>query len=381
MRHRDVRVGRSSTPRRLTRRAVRHRRPHRRRGLRGQGGSTARTRCPSAKRPGVVWRAGRQLADPMLLLLMAAACLTIWRGDHADTAVILTVVVLNTAVGVTQELRAEREVAALRDLSAPHARVRRDGQDRLVDATDVVAGDLLLVDAGDVVAADAQVVEAQHLETDDSALTGESLAVGKAPGDELFAGTTAVRGRAVAVVTRTGAASSLGRIAELVAASRPGPTPLQTRLARLARTLTLAALAAATLVLVSGLLRGLALSELVVTATSLAVAAVPESLPAVLTLSLALGAHRMARRAAVARELRAVETLGSVTLLATDKTGTLTENRMVAEQVWTPDGRVRRHGSRLRPVWDGCCPVWGARARAGPVAAGRRPVQRRPDRA
>ena len=185
----------------------------------------------------------------------------------------------------------------MRDLSAAAARVRRDGQDRLVDATDVVAGDLLLVDAGDVVAADAQVVEAQHLETDDSALTGESLAVGKAPGDELFAGTTAVRGRAVAVVTRTGAASSLGRIAELVA-SRPGPTPLQTRLARLARTLTLAALAAATLVLVSGPFRGLALSELVVTATSLAVAAVPESLPAVLTLSLALGAHRMARRAA-----------------------------------------------------------------------------------
>jgi Ca2+-transporting ATPase len=292
---------------------------------------------PPAKRPGVAWRASRQLADPMLLLLMAAACLTIWSGDHADTAVILTVVVLNTSVGVSQELRAERAVAALRDLSAPHARVRRDGQDRLVAASEVVTGDRLLVDAGDVVAADAQVVEAQRLETDDSALTGESMAVGKAPGDELFAGTTAVRGRAVAVVTRTGAASALGRIAELVAASRPGPTPLQMRLARLARALTLAALAAATLVVVSGLLRGLALSELVVTASSLAVAAVPESLPAVLTLSLALGAHRMARRAAVARELRAVETLGSVTLLATDKTGTLTENRMVAEKVWTPE--------------------------------------------
>ena len=301
---------------------------------------------PSAKRPGVVWRASRQLADRMLLLLLAAACLTIWRGDHADTAVILSVVVLNTAVGVTQELRAERAVSALRDLSAPHARVRRDGLDRLVDATDVVPGDLLLVDAGDVVAADAQVVEARRLETDDSALTGESMAVVKAPGDELFAGTTAVRGRAVAVVTHIGATSSLGRISALVAAARPGPTPLQMRLARLAGTLTLAALAAATLVLVSGLLRGLPPTELVVTASSLAVAAVPESLPAVLTLSLALGAHRMARRAAVARELRAVETLGSVTLLATDKTGTLTENRMVAEKVWTPEAEyeVTGHG-------------------------------------
>jgi Ca2+-transporting ATPase len=309
-----------------------------------------RNSLPSTKRPGVVWRAGRQLADPMLLLLMAAACLTIWTGDHADTAVILTVVVLNTAVGVTQELRAERAVAALRDLSPPHARVRRDGQDRLVDASDVVTGDLLLVDAGDVVAADAQVVEAQRLETDDSALTGESMAVGKVPGDQLFAGTTAVRGRAVAVVTRTGAASALGRIAELVAASRPGPTPLQVRLARLARALTVAALAAAALVLVSGLLRGLALTELVVSASSLAVAAVPESLPAVLTLSLALGAHRMARRAAVARELRAVETLGSVTLLATDKTGTLTENRMVAEKVWTPEGEYDVTGPGYDPT-------------------------------
>jgi len=304
---------------------------------------------PPARRPGVVWRAGRQLADPMLLLLMAAACLTIWRGDHADTAVILTVVVLNTAVGVTQELRAERAVAALRDMSAPHARVRRDGRDRLVDATDVVTGDLLLVDAGDVVAADAQVLESQRLETDDSALTGESMAVGKAPGDELFAGTTAVRGRAVAVVTHVGATSSLGRIAGLTAAARPGPTPLQARLARLARALTLAAVAAATLVLVSGLLRGLALTDLVVSASSLAVAAVPESLPAVLTLSLALGAHRMARRAAVARELRAVETLGSVTLLATDKTGTLTENRMVAEQVWTPEGEFEVTGPGYDP--------------------------------
>ncbi len=136
---------------------------------------------PSAKRPGVVRRAGRQAGEPDAAAPDGSCVPDHRRGDHADTAVILAVVVLNTAVGVTQKLRAEREVAALRDLSAPHARVRRDGQDRLVDATDVVAGDLLLVDAGDVVAADAQVVEAQHLETDDSALTGESLAVGKAP--------------------------------------------------------------------------------------------------------------------------------------------------------------------------------------------------------
>ncbi|HET9946086.1 MAG TPA: cation-transporting P-type ATPase [Actinomycetes bacterium] len=291
---------------------------------------------PAPRRRGVAWRAARQLRDPMLLLLLAAAALTAWHGDLTDTSVVLVVVVLNTAVGVGQELRAERAVAALSDLAAPQARVRRDGRDLLVPSADVVPGDLLLLDAGDVVAADATVHEAQRLETDDSTLTGESLAVAKPPGGELFAGTTVTRGRGVAVVTRTGAASSLGRIAVLVSAARPGPTPLQQRLARLGRQFTVAALALSALVVVGGLLRGLALPELLLTATSLAVAAVPESLPAVLTLSLALGAHRMARHAAIARELRAVETLGSVTLLATDKTGTLTENRMVAEHAWTP---------------------------------------------
>lgn len=318
---------------------------------------------PAPGRPGVLWRAVRQLRDPMLLLLIAAAALTIWRRDVADTSVILTVIVLNTAVGVTQELRAERAVAALRGMAAPHARVRRDGRDVRVDAADLVPGDLLLLDAGDVVAADAELLESHGLETDDSALTGESLAVNKVVGDELFAGTTAVRGRGAATVSRTGAGSALGRIAGLVASSRPGPTPLQQRLARLARTLTFAALAASALVVVGGLLRGLALTDLVLSATSLAVAAVPESLPAVLTLSLALGARRMARHAAIARELRAVETLGSVTLLATDKTGTLTENRMVAERVWTPEGEYDVNGA-------GYDPTGSISARSGAVGPG-----------
>jgi Ca2+-transporting ATPase len=304
---------------------------------------------PAPRRRGVAWRAARQLRDPMLLLLLAAAALTAWLGDLADTSVVLVVVVLNTAVGVGQELRAERAVAALSDLAAPRARVRRDGRDLLVAAADVVPGDLLLLDAGDVVAADATVREAQRLETDDSTLTGESLAAAKPRGSEVFAGTTVTRGRGAATVTRTGAGSSLGRIAVMVSAARPGPTPLQHRLGRLGRQFTVAALALSALVVVGGLLRGLALPELLLTATSLAVAAVPESLPAVLTLSLALGAHRMARHAAIARELRAVETLGSVTLLATDKTGTLTENRMVAERAWTPHAEHEVAGQGYAP--------------------------------
>jgi Ca2+-transporting ATPase len=267
----------------------------------------------------------------------------------ADTSVVLVVVVLNTAVGVGQELRAEREVAALSELAAPQARVRRDGRDLLVAAAEVIPGDLLLLDAGDVVAADATVQVAQRLETDDSTLTGESLAVAKPPGGELFAGTTVTRGRGTASVTRTGPQSALGRIAAMVSSARPGPTPLQQRLARLGQQFTVAALALSGLVVVGGLLRGLALPDLLLTATSLAVAAVPESLPAVLTLSLALGAHRMARHAAIARELRAVETLGSVTLLATDKTGTLTENRMVAERAWTPGAQHEAAGQGYAP--------------------------------
>lgn len=304
---------------------------------------------PTPRRRGVIWRAARQLRDPMLLLLLAAAAITAWRGDVADTSVVLVVVVLNTAVGVGQELRAEREVAALSELAAPQARVRRDGRDLLVAAAEVVPGDLLLLDAGDVVAADATVQVAQRLETDDSTLTGESLAVAKPPGGELFAGTTVTRGRGTATVTRTGPESTLGRIAAMVSSARPGPTPLQQRLARLGQQFTVAALALSALVVVGGLLRGLALPELLLTATSLAVAAVPESLPAVLTLSLALGAHRMARHAAIARELRAVETLGSVTLLATDKTGTLTENRMVAERAWTPGAEHEVAGQGYAP--------------------------------
>jgi Ca2+-transporting ATPase len=301
-------------------------------------------------RRGVAWRAARQLRDPMLLLLAAAACLTVWQGDAPDTTVIVAVIVLNTAVGVVQELRAERAIDALRGMAAPRARVLREGRDELVDAATVVPGDLLLGHAGDVVAADADVVEAHQLETDDSALTGESLGVAKAAGDQLFAGTTITRGRARAIVTTTGPESTLGRIASMVASARPGPTPLQRRLTRLGRQLTIAAVAISAVVMVLSRVRGLSWTESALSAASLAVAAVPESLPAVLTLSLALGARRMARHAAIARELRAVETLGSVTLLATDKTGTLTQNRMVVEQVWTPHQEYDVAGVGYEPV-------------------------------
>ncbi len=304
---------------------------------------------PEQHRHGVAWRAARQLSDPMLLLLVAAGVLTAWQGDLADTTVIAMVLVLNTAVGVAQELRAEHAVRALRQMAAPLARVVRDGRRSTVAASTVVRGDVGLVEAGDVVPADAELLEAHDLVADESALTGESLGVAKRVGEPVLAGTTMTRGRGRALVTATGAGSTLGRIASLVASATPGPTPLQRRLTRLGRQLTVAAVAAAGVVMGLSIARGLSWEDAALQGASLAVAAVPESLPAVLTLSLALGARRMARHAAIARELRAVETLGSVTLLATDKTGTITENRMVVVAAWTPDDDFTVTGEGYSP--------------------------------
>lgn len=282
----------------------------------------------------------QQLRDPLILVLLVAAVLTVATGDLSDTAVILLVITVNTVVGVVQEVRAEGAVRALSALSAPAARVVRDGEELSVPAAEVVRGDLLLVAEGDIVPADGEVLSATLLLVDESSLTGESAPVEKAPGGGgtsgvVSAGTVVVRGRGRVVVTATGADSALGRIAALMGAA-PGLTPLQHRLADFGRVLAMVTVALCALVLALGLVRGRPVELMVVAAISLAVAAVPESLPAVVTLALALGARRMADRRAIVRRLPAVETLGSVTVIATDKTGTLTEGRMAAERLWTP---------------------------------------------
>ncbi|NXY93019.1 cation-transporting P-type ATPase [Streptomyces sp. BR123] len=289
-----------------------------------------------------------QLRDPLIMVLLGAALLTIAIGDHPDAVVIGLVIVVNTTVGVAQEVRADRAVAALSALSAPHARVLRDGAAHEVAAALVVPGDTLLLGEGDIVAADADLTEASALLMDESMLTGESEAVDKAPGGTVSAGTVVVRGRGSATATATGPASALGRIAALLDGGHE-PTPLQRRLASLGRILAAVTIALCVLFFALGLLRGLAPSTMAVTAISLAVAAVPESLPAVVTLALALGARRMAARGALVRRLPAVETLGSVSVLATDKTGTLTEGRMVVQQLWTPSGGADVSGSGYEP--------------------------------
>ncbi|HET9516115.1 MAG TPA: cation-transporting P-type ATPase [Actinoplanes sp.] len=311
----------------------------------------------------LVARIAGQFADPLVALLLVAAVVTTLLGDLPDTFVILLVVTVNTIIGVVQQVRADRAIAALDRLAAPTARVVRDGVDRLIPTADVVRDDLVRLEAGDIVPADLTLDDAYRVQVDESALTGESVAVHRDAGDELFAGTVLVTGRAAGRVVRTGAASALGRITALVTATRPGPTPLQRRLAGLGRVLGATAVALSAVVFALGLLAGRPLVAMAVTAVSLVVAAVPESLPAVVTLALALGARRMAGAQAIPRRLHAVETLGSVTVIASDKTGTLTEGRMSVHEVVTadgtayavsgagyaPEGDVRRTGDAAEP--------------------------------
>ncbi|HWJ08245.1 MAG TPA: cation-transporting P-type ATPase [Nocardioides sp.] len=299
---------------------------------------TGANRAPRPPRRSLVLRVLHQLTDPMTLLLCGALVVVLALGDGVDAVIIGAVVVLNTSIGVVQEVRAEHAIAALDALAAPTSRVRRDGRLVELPAAELVVGDEVGLEAGDVVPADLRLTEAIGLEVDEAAMTGESVPVGRRSGDELLSGTVVTRGRAVADVIRIGAGSGLGRIAALIASTAVRPTPLQQRLARLSRQLVWVTSALATLVLALALLRGTPWPDALILAVSLAVAAIPESLPAVVSVALALGALRMARRSAIVRWLPAVETLGSVSVLASDKTGTLTEGRMTVRRIWTVEG-------------------------------------------
>lgn len=307
-------------------------------------------RAPEPPRRGVLGRTLDQLRDPMILLLLAASSVTAALRDWPDTIIIMAVVVFNTTAGVVQQFRAERAMDEIRKLVAPTARVRRDGRTEDLPADQLVPGDVVQLVAGDVVPADAVVVDGRELELDEAPVTGESLPVPHDTGEEVIGGTRVTRGSATAVVTRTGAASGIGQIAALIAATGVRPTPLQRRLAALSRALVAVVLTLTAVVVGIGLVQGRAWTEMLVVGLSLAVAAVPESLPAVVTVALALGAHRMARRNAVVRTLSAVETLGSVTVVATDKTGTITEGRMLAQVVWVDGERLEVTGAGYDPT-------------------------------
>jgi len=291
---------------------------------------------------------GRQLSDAVVLVLLVAAGITAAMRDWPDTAVIALVILLNTALGSAQELRSARAIAALAELTAPRAAVIRDGAVHDLPAGQVVPGDLIELRAGDIVPADARMLAGPSLSLDEAMLTGESVPRAAGAGEQIFAGTVAVRGHGRAVVTATGRATALGGIAGALSGQAPVRTPLQRQLAGLGHRLAIGAAGAAAAVALLNVLVGHGFETSLLLGLSLAVAAIPESLPAVVTLSLALAAHRMTARGVLARNLAAVEALGSVTVLACDKTGTLTEGRMAVAELWTPSDGVAARRSLLQ---------------------------------
>jgi Ca2+-transporting ATPase len=320
-----------------------------------------------------------QFADALVLVLVAAAVLAGFLGEWLDTAAIVVIVVLNAILGFVQEYRAERALAALKRLTAPSARVTRGGKPFLIPAAELVPGDLAELAAGDRVPADMRLVVSQRLFADESALTGESLPVGKdaalvlpaeaALADRanmLFAGTVVTAGRGTAVVTATGMRSEVGRIAQLLEDVQREPTPLQRRLAELGQALAIACLGIAAVVFGAYWLRGEPLAQVFLAAVSLAVAAIPEGLPAIVTMALAIGVQKMVRRNVIVRKLSAVETLGAITVIGTDKTGTLTQNEMTVRELvledrvlevggscYAPEGEIREGGRAVDPAaWE-----------------------------
>jgi P-type Ca2+ transporter type 2C len=286
----------------------------------------------------ILWE---QLTGTMVVILIAAALISGFLGDWKDAVAIMAIVVLNAVLGFSQEYRAEQAMAALKQLAVPTVKVRRDGRVREISARELVPGDVVLLEAGDLVPADGRLVESINLRIEEAALTGESEPVEKSVraldrpelpiGDRtnmVYMGTVVTYGRGTAAITATGMGTELGRIADLIQTVEREATPLQRRLEQLGQGLALAAAGIVAVVFVLGLLRGEDVRLMFLTAISMAVAAVPEGLPAVVTIALALGAQRMLKREALIRKLPAVETLGSVTVICSDKTGTLTENRM-----------------------------------------------------
>ena len=303
-------------------------------------------------------RLARQFKDLLILILLAAAVVSfLVSGELKTPIVVLVVVLLNAVIGFVQENRAEASLDALRKMLVLEVRVRRDGSLRTVPAADLVPGDVVAVEAGDRIPADGRVIEAVQLEVEEAALTGESLPVSKTP--EAVAGTdvpvadrtsmvhmqtTVTRGRGELVVTGTGMGTEIGRIAGLLREAAPEKTPLQRQLDQLAHSLAKLAGVIVGLVFVIGLLRGEDVSDLLLTAVALAVASIPEGLPAVTAVTLAIGVSKMAKEHAIVKRLASVETLGATTVICSDKTGTLTLNQMTAEELVVAGRRLAVSG-------------------------------------
>ena len=295
-----------------------------------------------------------QFKDVMILILIAAAIISFvvvcveqnW-GELFEPALIVLIVILNAVMGVYQEGKAEKALDALKNMSAPHARVIRDGEEKIIDASELVPGDIIRLEAGDFVPADARLLHSAGLKSEESALTGESVPSEKdyqaivkdgAPlGDRhnmVYSGCSITYGTATAVVTATGMDTEMGKIANLLDNEEDGQTPLQQKLAQLGKYLGIVALAACAIIFIVGLVNGIPVLEIFMTAVSLAVSAIPEGLPAIVTIVLSIGVQRMVKKNALIRKLPAVETLGGASVICSDKTGTLTQNRMTLTKAY-----------------------------------------------
>ncbi len=299
-----------------------------------------------------LWRVlASQFASPLIYILFVAAAIAFAMGKRGDSIVILVVVIINAVIGAFQEGRAERSMEALRRLSSLKVRVLRGGREEIIEARDLVPGDVVLFAAGDAIGADARLLESAALETAEAALTGESLPVTKHPEplaadtplaerlNVVYSGTHVAAGRGKGIVVATGLATEVGKIAKLTAAAEDPDTPLELRIAHFGRYLVVAAIALVSVVLSVGLLRGMPFADVFMVAISQMVSMVPEGLPVAMTIALAVGMQRMAGRGAIVRRLAAVETLGSTSVICSDKTGTLTKNEMTVTALWLPGGR------------------------------------------
>ncbi|MDD2572954.1 MAG: calcium-translocating P-type ATPase, PMCA-type [Bacillota bacterium] len=292
-----------------------------------------------------------QFKDFMIIILIVAAVISGLLGEFTDAIIILLIVILNAVMGVVQENKAEESLAALKRMAAPNAKVLRDGRHDIVSARQLVPGDVIILETGDLVPADIRITAATNLKIQEAALTGESVPVEKdikplaqkniPLGDRVnmgYSGSIVTYGRGSGIVVGTGMETEVGKIAEMIQSAEETETPLKKRLQALGKVLGIAALAICTVIFIVGVLYGKEIFEMFLTAVSLAVAAIPEGLPAIATIVLAIGVQRMVKRNAIVRRLPSVETLGSATVICSDKTGTLTQNRMTVEKVYYQNG-------------------------------------------
>jgi len=306
-----------------------------------------------------------QFKDFMVLVLMGATLISGLLGEYLDAITIVAIIVMNGLLGFIQEYRAERSLRALKELSAPTAKVLRDGAFRIVPAKDLVPGDIVALESGDRVPADVRFIEANSVYAEESALTGESVPVAKSVGtipeadvgigDQRnmgFLGTMITMGTARAVVVRTGMRTEMGKIADLINSTEEAETPLQRRLEQFGKILIGVALALTVLVVVAGIMHGQPAYGMFLAGVSLAVAAIPEGLPAIVTVALALGVQRMIKRKAIVRKLPSVETLGCASVICSDKTGTLTQNKMTVTRLWLGGRTLDVTGEGYEPAGD-----------------------------